>query len=86
LGKRLFLLLNRRGGILPPASGNFYAIKRKQPNNKNEFDVLSAKYPNISADKYVVMPNRVHMIIVVSGGGRQNAAPAISRVINLMKG
>jgi REP element-mobilizing transposase RayT len=52
---------------------------------KNEIDVLSSKYPEIFVDKYVVMPNHVHMIIVVSGGGRQNAAPTISRVINQWK-
>lgn len=45
-------------------------------------------YPMISVDKYVVMPNHIHMIVSINAdaGGRPMGAPTISTVINQMKG
>ncbi len=45
-------------------------------------------YPMISVDKYVVMPNHIHMILLIKSDeyGRPMAAPTISTVINQMKG
>ena len=42
----------------------------------------------ISVDKYVVMPNHIHMIVSINAdaGGRPMGAPTISTVINQMKG
>lgn len=48
---------------------------------------IDAIYPAVRVDKFVIMPNHVHLIIVLSGdGGRPMAAPTISRVINQFKG
>ena len=45
-------------------------------------------YPNVKIDKYVIMPNHIHMIIVLHEdvSGRAMRAPTISRIINQMKG
>ena len=44
-------------------------------------------YPGIDIDRYVVMPNHVHMILIIrENHGRAMRAPTISRVINQMKG
>lgn len=55
---------------------------------------IHAHYPMISIDKYVVMPNHIHMILIISaedngnvvGNGRAMRAPTLPTVINQMKG
>ena len=44
-------------------------------------------YPYISVDKYVIMPNHIHMILRVGimQNGRQVAAPTIQMVVGNMK-
>ena len=47
---------------------------------------ISVKYPGVSVDKYVIMPNHVHLILAVAhDNGRQVAAPTIQTVIGHMK-
>ncbi|MCR4888344.1 MAG: hypothetical protein K5979_04085 [Ruminococcus sp.] len=57
---------------------------------KNELKKISSIYPDvIFIPKFVIMPNHVHMIIVISkdiNDGRRNAAPTISTIINQFKG
>ncbi len=44
-------------------------------------------YPTVLVDKYVIMPNHIHMILRLSNDrGRAMRAPTISTVINQMKG
>jgi len=40
---------------------------------ENEIMILSHVYQNVFVDKYVVMPNHVHMIICIRDDGWQNA-------------
>ncbi|MDR1117489.1 MAG: hypothetical protein LBL09_04505 [Oscillospiraceae bacterium] len=50
---------------------------------------ISEKYENIMLDKYVIMPNHIHMILVLQqtdSGGRAMRAPTISTVVNQFKG
>ena len=49
---------------------------------------IGIKYPMISVDKYVVMPNHIHIILIINADeyGRPMGAPTISTVINQMKG
>ena len=50
---------------------------------------ISAHYPHASVDKYVIMPNHIHMILILSNvddRGRAMRAPTISTLINQMKG
>jgi REP element-mobilizing transposase RayT len=56
---------------------------------KKEISGISGIYQNVVIDKYVVMPNHVHMIIALSNldnGGRPEDAPTISRIVQRFKG
>jgi REP element-mobilizing transposase RayT len=50
---------------------------------------ISEFYPRVTVEKYVVMPNHVHMIIVISNpgmGGRPVDAPTVPHIIQQYKG
>lgn len=44
-------------------------------------------YPNVLVDKYVVMPNHIHMILILQENGRMVSAPtkSVSTIIGQMK-
>ena len=43
-------------------------------------------YPNVSVEKYVIMPNHIHLILQIFGyGGRALRAPTISQIVLQMK-
>ena len=54
---------------------------------ETEISTLSRTYANVEINKYVIMPNHVHMIVCifndvdVCGSGRQNSAPTLSQII-----
>ena len=52
---------------------------------KEETKILQSTYDMVVVDLFVIMPNHVHMIIVINNSGRQNAAPTVSRIINQWK-
>ena len=45
---------------------------------------ISAHYPGVSLDKYVIMPNHVHLILVLQDTG--SPCPSISRIVQQLKG
>ena len=47
---------------------------------------IPAHYPMIDINKHVIMPNHIHMILLINNDGRAMRAPTISTVINQMKG
>ena len=52
-----------------------------------EIQKLNIVYPMINVDKYVIMPNHVHLMIrIASDSGRPQAAPTLSRIVNQFKG
>ena len=55
---------------------------------EEELSRLDAAYPNIRLDKYVIMPNHIHLILQICTpeGGRPQVAPTISRVMKQFKG
>lgn len=55
---------------------------------ENAIKNIPAIYKNVLIDNYVIMPNHIHMIIVLqdSEGGRAMHAPTISTIINQFKG
>ena len=54
---------------------------------ENEMTVLSNPYEDVIVDKYIVMPNHIHMIIFISTeSGRTQFAPTVSRIIKQFKG
>ena len=54
---------------------------------KSAINEIPKRYDKIEIDKYVIMPNHVHMILIITAsGGRPMTAPTISWVINQFKG
>ena len=55
---------------------------------KNEIALLSSVYESVRVDKYIVMPDHIHMLvsIVPDEFGRPQVAPTISRVVQQFKG
>lgn len=49
--------------------------------------LITKIYPNVIVDKYVIMPNHIHMVLIIqSENGRAMLVPTISMVIAQMKG
>ena len=47
---------------------------------------IPAHYPGVAVDKYVVMPNHIHLILTLPcDGGRALRAPTVSRIIRAWK-
>ena len=55
---------------------------------EKEISVLANTYDAVAIDKYIVMPNHIHMIIVIKSdsNGRTQFVPTISRIIKQFKG
>ena len=47
--------------------------------------ILNDTYETVQVDKYVVMPNHIHLIVVIQNG-RTQFAPTVSRIIKQFKG
>ena len=47
---------------------------------------LETIYDCVDVDCFVIMPNHVHMIIVIESNGRTQFAPTVSRVVKQWKG
>lgn len=49
---------------------------------------ISNRYPMITVDHYVIMPNHIHLLLQIHTGedGRPMAAPTVTTVVNQMKG
>lgn len=47
---------------------------------------ISNKYPNVIVDKYVIMPNHIHIIFaIINNSGTGDPSPAISNVVAWLK-
>lgn len=59
---------------------------------KEALNAVNEHYPAVFVDKYVIMPNHVHVIFRIDtrtfsdNGGRPMAVPTISTVVNQLKG
>jgi len=53
---------------------------------ENEINRISSIYDSVSIDKYVIMPNHIHLLIRLDNNGRTQFAPTISRIIKQFKG
>ncbi|GMG97603.1 transposase [Tepidimicrobium xylanilyticum] len=52
-----------------------------------EINKINSIYENVEINKYVIMPNHIHMIIILyNGNGRSKTVPTISRIIQQFKG
>ena len=54
---------------------------------KDAIEQIAKHYPDIQVTKYVIMPNHVHLLLMIDTlPGRPMVAPTVSRVIQQMKG
>ena len=54
---------------------------------EKEIAVLENTYDNVTIDKYVIMPNHIHMIVTIKGNSeRTQDVPTISRIVKQFKG
>lgn len=52
-----------------------------------EVNKINNIYENVELNKYVIMPNHIHLIIILHNvNGRSKTAPTISRIIQQFKG
>ena len=67
---------------------NQYVLSKYGMIVQGEIVSLCSAYESVELDKYVIMPNHIHMIlrIVPDEFGRPQVAPTISRVIQQFKG
>ena len=48
-------------------------------------NTIPEKYPNISVDRYVIMPDHIHLLLFVENIGRGDPSPTISTVVGWFK-
>ena len=54
---------------------------------KREILRLNETYDNLRVEHYVIMPNHVHLLLMIDAfGGRPQVAPTVSRAMNQFKG
>ena len=46
---------------------------------------VNKKYPNIKTEKFVIMPNHIHIIFSVNNDGRGNPSPTIVNAVGWLK-
>ena len=46
---------------------------------------VNEKYPHVTVDKYVIMPDHAHIIFVINNNGRGNPSPTICNVVGWLK-
>ena len=67
------------------SKGEQYTLSYYGKIIEQEIEKMNEAYSeNINIDKYVIMPNHIHIIIKING--RPQVAPTISRVINQFQG
>jgi REP element-mobilizing transposase RayT len=49
------------------------------------WDGLLLRFPGVTTDEFIIMPNHIHGIVVLEGGGAASSAPTLGRVIRAFK-
>jgi len=73
--------------VRPPIQDNKKRLSEFGWAVKRSFQILSANYPMVHFEKYVIMPNHIHMIIMIhnDNSGRTECAPTVSQIIKNFK-
>lgn len=48
-------------------------------------NMIESSYQNVSLGRYVIMPNHVHLILILSSGTPGSSSPTISQIISAFK-
>ncbi|MGM9594335.1 MAG: transposase [Candidatus Onthomonas sp.] len=76
----------RRGAHCAPVSPVKFQPTEIGSIVDNAIKRIPVHYPSAMVEKYVIMPNHIHLILVLSGNdGRTMCAPTTSRIIHHMK-
>ena len=87
LGHQPFGVINLGSGRPEAAPTSLMQLSPLGKIVEAEITRLSHIYDGVYVDSYIVMPNHVHMIIVIrSNSGRAQPAPTVSRMIQQWKG
>ena len=74
--------------ILGNIVGDGLPLPQLTANGKivNEFILkVNIKYPCVKIDKYVIMPNHIHIMFQIENDGRGNPSPTIPNVVGWLK-
>ena len=53
---------------------------------RRSIEAIPVHYPSVAVSQYVIMPNYIHLLIGLEGGGSAMRSPTIPTVMNQMKG
>ena len=80
----------------PPSVGERTALPQKGYSLSQEGEIVRRRieeitkhYSSVSVDRYVIMPNHVHLLLRIeedAGGGRAMRAPTVSTLVCQLKG
>lgn len=78
--------LFRRGAHCAPAA-RFPELTEIGTITERTILEIPAHYTNVTVDRYVVMPNHIHMILMLKDDGRTMCAPTppVSQIIRMLK-
>ena len=70
--------------LAPPDNTSKICLTECGKNVKTHIESLHKHYDEIFIDKYIIMPNHIHMIIVINTGGA-SAAPTLGNLVRGFK-
>ena len=71
--------------ILSDITDNKILLTSKGKTSEQQIHDLSLRYRNICIDEYVIMPNHIHMIIIIREPGGASPSPTVSDIIRVFK-
>ena len=78
-----------RGGHWPPVSApEDVPLTELGVVVQQKIHQIPARYPAVTVDRFVIMPNHVHLLLQIhsNADGRPMAAPTVSNIINQLTG
>ncbi|MBE6732392.1 MAG: hypothetical protein E7561_00125 [Ruminococcaceae bacterium] len=79
---------HNRKNILSDIVGEGFPLPQLSPQGKiAEKYILNInkKYPHIQTEKFVIMPNHIHIIFSINNNGRGDPSPTIANVVGWLK-
>ena len=79
---------DKRENILSNIVGEGFPLPQHTKQGKiveNIILSINQKYPTVSVNKFVIMPNHIHLILILENFGRGNPSPTVSAIIGWLK-
>ena len=85
----LTICTQNRKNILSMIVGEGSPLPRLSPYGKiaeSWIQKIPEKYPDVSVDRYVIMPNHIHILLsITNNDGRGNPSPTVDMIIGWLK-